>query len=325
MNRVLDKSLLRSTEGIDSIHIDLAINSADLKRFCNSNQLKLEEREKTKWQRKWRIFLAGDPINVTYHFRSKRTTLEFGGFLDYTKDPYKLQLLRSLIHFFSDRSWSVSRLDYALDVNLCWDMILPDMRDVTTLEFSGSSTYFNNFDNSRQRKKLFTVAIYDKARQISLFSTPLTRVELRLFRPELKRLNLTGMFASEKDLIKTSNLIYSMLGHRLKLHSSDGRFVYRITTDSVKTLQGFLEFLHSDMPTVYRSDPFRIHYGLELSDKITSWMKSEGISPLEVKKHIRGGKTTLCKSLGIDPKTFDKAMSFFKASSIEELKIAPFI
>jgi len=179
----------------------------------------------------------------------------------------------------------------------------------------GSTIYFNTFTGGKQRKKLSTLTIYDKAAEVKLFSTPLTRVELRLFRSELKRLKLTDMFDSEESLVKTSDLIYSTMEHRLKLHSVDGKFTYRIATNAVKTLQGFLEFLHGDMPTIHRPDPFRIHYGLELSDRILSWMRDEGVSPAEAQKHVRGKKVALCKSLCIDTKTFDKAIRFFKSNA----------
>ncbi len=307
MSNIRDGPILKSTEGIDSIHIAIEINFYDVQRFCNDQKIKWEESEKTKWQRKGKIFLAGDPINVTYHFRSKRSTLEFGGFLDYTKDSNKLQLLRTLVHYFPDRYWSVSRLDYALDVNMGWDMFLPDMRG-STLGFSGTTTYFNYFDNRKRRQKLFTVVVYDKARQIGLFSTPLTRIELRLLRPELKRLKLMEMFDSEATLMKAANLIYSTLETCLKLHSVDGGFVYRIKTDVVATLQGFLEFLHSDMPTICRPDPFRIHYGLTLSKRVIDWLNEEDILPQDAKKHLKGKKIATCKSLKLDRKTFDKAI-----------------
>ena len=307
------ESSLRSTEGIDSIHIDIAINFYDVRQFCSDQKIKLEENEKTKWQRKGKIFLTGGkPINVTYHFCSKRSTLEFGGFLNYNKDPNKLQLLRNLLHYFPDRSWLVSRLDYAVDINMCWDVFMPDMRG-STLGFSGSTVYLNHFDNNKKRKKMFTVAIYDKASEIGLFSTSITRVELRLFRPELRRLKLMEMFNSEEILMKTANLIYSTLETRLELYGVDGKCVYRIKTDVVATLQGFVAFLHSDMLDIQRPDPFRIHYGLELSNRIKTWLDAEGISPEDVKKYVRGRKVALCKSLCIDTKTFDKAVSFFKA------------
>ena len=38
---------LRSTEGIDSLHLELSVNYADLKRLCNEEKLKFI-REKNK-------------------------------------------------------------------------------------------------------------------------------------------------------------------------------------------------------------------------------------------------------------------------------------
>ena len=312
MCRIRDGPILRSVEGVDSLHVDLRINFYDLERFCTEQKIKWEKGEKSKWQRKGKIFLAGGPVTVTYHLSTKNCTFEFGGFCNYSIDLHehkKLQLLRMLIQYFPNRSWSVSRLDYAVDINIPWDMFLPDMR-CDTLAFEGSTIYFNTFTSGKQRKKLSTLTVYDKAAQIKLFSTPLTRVELRLFRSELNRLKLRKMFDLEEVLMKTSDLIYSTMEHRLKLHSVDGEFIYRIATNTAKTLQDFLEFLHGDMPTIHRPDPFRIHYGLELSNRILSWMKSEDIKPGEVKKHVKGKKVAVCKSLGIDNKTFDKAIDF---------------
>ena len=313
MCRIRDGPILRSVEGVDSLHVDLRINFYDLERFCTEQKIKWEKGEKSKWQRKGKIFLAGDPVTVTYHLTTKNCTFEFGGFCNYSTnlhEHYKLLLLRTLIQYFPDCSWSVSRLDFTIDISMRWDMFLPEMRGITP-EFSESTIYFNNFNNSKKRKKLSTIVIYDKARQIDLFSTPLTRVELRLFRPELKRLNLMEMFDSEEILMKTSNLIYSTLETRLRLYGVDGKFVYRIKTDVVATLQGFVAFLHSDMVDIHRPDPFRIHYGLKLSDKVKKWLEEKGISSVkEVAKEVRRKKMAICNDIGVDPKTFDKAIVF---------------
>ncbi len=308
-------SQLRVIEGIDALHIDIEVNLADVHLFCLENNLKFEEHERTKWQRKWFIFLHGEPISVIYHQATRNTTFEVGGLFDYNMDlrEYKkLDFLHVLIWYFSDRTWKISRFDYAIDINLKWDEMLPDMR-ATHCGFSASTIYFNRLTDGKKRKKLSTLIIYDKARDIGLFSTDLTRIELRLYRPCISRLKLTDMFDSRDSFMRASNLIYSVIENQLSLYSVDGSFTYQIKTDVVATLQRFLTFLHGDESTIHRADPFRIYFGLALSDKIISWMIREGISPAEVKKHIRGKKVALCKSLCIDTKTFDKAVSFFRA------------
>ena len=119
--KAISDCILRSTQGIDSMHIDIVMNSRDLQKFCSQRKLKLEEFERSKWERKWFIFLDGEPISARYHKGSKKVTFQFGGFLNYSEVSKKLLLMRELIHFFSDRSCSVSRIDYAVDVNKRWD------------------------------------------------------------------------------------------------------------------------------------------------------------------------------------------------------------
>ena len=310
---------LKSEEGIDSIHVEIPVNFHDIRRFCDharigklNEKLKWAEGEQETWKRKGKIFIMGDPISVTYNVRYKRCSFEFGGFLDYTKYHYKLQLLQILLHFFHDRSYTVCRIDYAVDVNKRHDELLSDIRGYSPI-FVGSTIYFNQDSGSKMPERLSTLALYDKSAQIKLFSTPITRIEFRLFRSELTRLGLNNMFDSREALMKTANLIYSTLEHRLKLYSLDGKFIYSIKTDAVKTLEDFVVFLHSDEPTIYRDDPFRIQFGLMLSKRVLDWLKREGILAMDVKKHVRGKKITTCKSLGLDPKTFDKAIAFFNA------------
>lgn len=306
---------LRSTEGIDSVHIDIKINSRDLKRFCNDQKLKLEEKEKKfDWQREWFIFLAGEAITVTYNTRHKNCRFEFGGLLNYNSNPYKLQLLPKLLYCFSDRSCLVSRLDYAVDFNRQWDEFLPDMKGNYSIECVDSSIYFNRFNGAKNRKKLSTLIVYDKARQLDLFSTPLTRIELRLFRPQLKRLGLTTILHSMESFMKMANHIYSVFEHCLKLHNVYGEWTFRIKTDAIKTLQVFIEFLHGNGCLFTQPDPFQVRKSLMISNKLREWMKSECIQPAEVKKHIKGKKGAVCKSLGVDPKTFDKAITFFESA-----------
>ncbi len=316
MKNVSIKPLLRSVEGIDSIHVEIPVNFHDIRLFCDHARVGKNERpkwvegERGKWKHKGQLFMGGELINVTYYVGNKSCKFEFGGLMDYYRHQYKLQLLQKLLQFFKDRTCSVSRIDFAIDINIRWDMFLADMKGAT-LEFSESSVYFNFFNKHKARKKMLTMAIYDKAKQIDIFSTPISRLELRLFRPELNRLNITKMFDSVEDLMKAANLIYSTFEHQLKLHSIDGKFVYKIKTDAEKTLKDFVAFLHSDAPTIYRDDLFRVEHGWMLSKRILDWLKREGISPKDVKRHIRGRKMATCKSLGMDRKTFDKAITFF--------------
>ena len=305
---------LQSVEGVDSIHIDMAVSLQEVQHFCFENNLKFEEFEKTKWYRKWFIFLSGKAITVTYRSNTKNCTFELGGLCNYSQNLYehrKLQFLRNLIQYFHNRSWKVSRLDFSIDINVKWDEMLPDIRDAS-LGFSSSTLYFNRFTGGRDRKKIFTLTVYDKARDIGFFSSPLTRIELRLYRPYFAKDKVADMFDSRDSLMRVSNMIYSVIECQLSLYSVDGSFTYLIKTDVVATLQGFLSFLHGDEP-IHRADPFRIYYGLKLSAKIISWMEREGISPVEVRKHTKGRKAAICKSLGLDPKTFDKAIAFFGA------------
>lgn len=320
MCRARDGPLLRSTEAIDSIHIDMNINVKDLERFCKDQGLKFERGKVKNWQRESQIFLAGDPINVTYSFRSRNYTFEFGGIRNYNiySSAKKLQFIRTLLNYFSDRSWSISRLDYAVDANISWDSLLPDFQ-CSNIQFEESTIYFNRRSKAKKSKQMSTLVIYDKGRQLNLFSTPLTRIELRLMHPVLQNRKLTSMFESKATLEKTATLIKKMLDEELKLFDVYGKQCYQLELKVLNILHEFLSFLHGDAPTIYHPDPFRIQWSMDHSARIRRWMEEEGVSPHRVQKHIRGKKLSVCKSLGIRPETFDKAVSFFKVSYISEL------
>ena len=313
-----DGPTLRSTEGIDSLHLELSVNYADLKRFCNEGKLKFirEKTQNSKWQTVYRIFLAGERITATYISKSKCTRFEFFSLCNYSKNTKQLELIQALMYYFSDRDYAISRLDYTVDINIKVNDINPVFKDLIPV-YNHTTIYFNHYTNGKTKKRLSTLSIYDKARQIHLYSTPITRVEIRLFREELSRKRLMKMFEEENTMMQTSNLLYALLETQLKLYMVNENIIYKIRTNTLTTLKNFLEFLHGNAKAIQRPDLFNTSSSLLKSKKILDWMKQEGIVPNEVMKYIGRKKMAVCKELQIDVSTFDKAISYFTAPESE--------
>ncbi len=317
MQRARDGPTLRSTEGIDSLHLELSVNFADLKRFCKEQKLKLvrEKNQQSKWQTVYYIFLAGERITVTYISRNKCTRFEFFRLYNYSGNTNQLKLIVTLIHYFSDRRYAISRLDYAVDVNIKLDKLLPMFKNMSPV-YHNTTIYFNQYTKGKTKKKLSTVILYDKAKQLNLFSTPLTRIEIRLFRAEIVRKGLTQMFELPAAMMKTSNLLYALFETQLKLYTGGGA-LYKVQTHTSEILEDFIAFIHGAGSLAPRPDLFNIYQHLIRSKRILNWMNTEKITPSQVMKHVRGKKMAICKELQMDSDTFNKAIAYFTAPESE--------
>jgi len=307
---------LRSVEGIDSLHIVLALNKADLERFCNSQKLTLKEGVKKENDRQWKysIILAdGGIVSVTYSTRHKNSKFEFGGMMNYNDNFIKLQLLCELVQYFSDREMKISRIDYAVDINIELGALLPSITGFVRKD-SKSTAYFNLESKSKKKsERKMTLCIYDKGRQLKIFSTPLTRIELRVFNSEITRLGLSKMLSDSKAMMATADLIYATLQTRLRLKdATNSHQRYIITTDEVTILKEFIGYLHGGA-IIKKKDIFKIQYSLTLSQKILNWMKSNNLTPNKVGKYVERRKLSICKRIGVDVKTFNKAISFYQS------------
>jgi len=288
------------------------MNSRDLFEFCSKQQLKLEEFERNIRERKWHIFLDGEVINARYHKKSKKTTFEFGGFFNYSGNSKKLLLMRKLMQLFSNRSCSVSRIDYAVDVKHKWAAFHPTFRSIEP-KLIGSSLYYNEYTRGTKKKKLSTLTVYDKGLQLKMFSIPLTRIEIRVFRHNLKRMGCDKLLESQEMLIRIADFIYEQLENQLKLYSTDCSCICKLQTDAISIFENFIAFIHGTDNELKTPDIFRVKNALMQANKIRSWLEKEGIPLNDIKKNIKGKKLSICKDIGVDVKTLNKAIEYYKS------------
>ena len=178
MNSINDPPrLLKGSAGIDSIYLQFkGVNKSDVDRFCEDLGLSYKGTGWRKHTREWTIFLAGgQPITVVYHFSSKTTTFQIGKLMNYSKimdDQHRF--LQKLMQYFHDRPMKISGLHFAIDVKEPISVLtLNSNLKLTSEKHIGSTVYLN-----RPNKTVMTM--YDKGTQMEIFSTTLTRFELRL-------------------------------------------------------------------------------------------------------------------------------------------------
>ena len=290
--------------GIDSVYLQFkGINKFDVDRFCGERKMRYEnESNRDNYQREWRIFLAGgQPITVVFHFASKTITFQIGKLMDYTIFNEQHKLIQDLMQEFSDRPVQVSRLDFAVDMKN--DLV---SRGNPMANIVGSTHYYNN-------KVDGTVFVsYDKASQLGIYSTPLTRHELRL----TKKLGQWGVknFIDDRDsMVKLAVKICNEFKKSIKNHTDNRCDTFRLSPMHIeKVLEDFIAFLHGgEIPKL--KDHFKVREALTKRDEFLGWMKSNNIDKAGyINTFAKGRRSALQNELGIDPKTFKKAINFYK-------------
>ena len=304
-----------ATVGIDSVYLQIkGVNKIDLDRFCRDIGLKYTNSSKGTYQTQWKIFLAGGkPITVIYHFSSKTTTLQIGGLMDYSISGGDAHVFtRNLMRTFLDRRIQISGLDFAVDTNMVSTPYQGDLRKEVKL--CGSTIYYNKPNNT-------VFSVYDKARQMGIYSRPLIRFELRL-RRELGRWKVNDFMRRSNSLGKLAAKINKRMDESLHTYAHDTNTSFSLVPfNTVNVLEDFVDFLYGgEIPQI--NDHHKIRQALNARDTFFAWMKANRIAnPKRIDAYAKGRRASIQAEIGVDPKTFKKAVSFYEG--IPNFKIHP--
>jgi len=303
-----------ATVGIDSVYLQIkGINKIDVDRFCISHGLKYGEYKRKKYHTEWKIFLAGgQPITVIFHFNSKTTTLQIGRLMDYSisgGDAHKF--IRNLMRTFLDRRIQISGLDFAIDTNMVPAPYQGELRK--EIKLSGSTIYYNKPNNT-------VFSVYDKARQMGIYSTPLIRFELRL-RQELGRWKVNDFMSRSNSLGKLATKINKEMGEGLHTYAHDTNTSFSLVPlNMIKVLEDFVEFLWGgEIPIL--QDHHKVRQALEARDAFFTWMKAHRIAnPKRINTYTKGKRAAMQEEIGIGHTAFRKAVIFYEG--INNFKIS---
>ena len=301
---------LKATMGVDSVHILIAMNKFDLSRFCIDKGYRYKTKQGGKYQRKWFIFLQdGEPVTATYNLGSKTTKFEIGNLLNYNISHLRHKFIQQLVLYFLDRKSSIKRLDIAVDINMKRDdLIVKNSSKITSTQRVNSSTY-NNANGH-------VFVAYDKSSQLEIFSTDVTRLELRL-NSQLDSWKVTDFLSNKKEFDKLIKKIDDYFKHKVEIHSNDRMTQYSLNIDTHSVISNFVAFVHGD--SYKYKDHFRVTQAIQSRNRFYEWMKLNNLTPLLINHFVKGRRADVCKELELNSRTFKKAVDFYK--SITNIKV----
>ena len=301
---IIKQEDLKVTAGIDSVHVLIQMNKFDLKRFCVNGRYVCKAKKVLTYQCKWFIFLAdGEPITATYHFKSRTIKFQIGKLLNYSINHNRYELVQQLFTYFSDRKISIGKIDIAVDINKKRDdLIVKNLSKIVSKKRVKSTTY----DNAKGH----VFIAYDKSNQLEIYSTDLSRLELRL-NTQLRSWKVNDFMNNKHSFDKLVKMIDEYFRDKVKVYSNDGLTQYALNIDVDSVLTSFIAFAHGD--TYKYKDHFRIKEAVEKRDKFFTWMKANKLTPKKINRFVKGRRAAICKELGLDSKTFKKAVDFYKA------------
>lgn len=280
------------------------MNKFDLIRFCEYKKYSYKSKDNFKYQRKWFIFLAdGEPITVTYYFSSQNMKFEIGKLLNYTENKCRYEFIQQIILYFSDRKISIGRIDIAVDINKKRDdLIIKNLSKLLSSKRVNSTTYNN--------AKGHVFIAYDKSYQLKLYSTDLTRLEVRL-NTQLASWKITDFLNNRDSFEKLEKKVDEYFRDKVKIYSNNRLEKYTLNIDINAVFSDFIEFIYGG---IYKyKDHFRIKDAVVKRDKFINWMKVNSLTPKKINRAVKGRRAAVCKELKVDPKTFKKAVCFYKA------------
>ena len=303
------------TVGIDSVYLQFkGVNKLDTDRFCLEYGLHWEEKKKSDHTRKWIIFLAGgQPITAVYHYRSKITTFQVGRLMDYsTNEGEQHRFVQELVHHFSGLELLISGLDVAVDTKLPWQKFRRKLRE--GMKIYDSSIYYNE-----NYKTVFL--IYSKSQQLGIYSTQLTRFELRL-RYKLGQWKVKTFTSDKGSLLKLISKIEEGFRIAIQKYCEDTKIKIQLKFNLNETIENFVAFLHGDSWKAMK-DHHKVRQALEKRDKFFNWMKKHRIAnPNRINIYVKCRREEMQKEIGIGSTAFKKAVNFYMG--ISNFKISQF-
>ena len=87
---------------------------------------------------------------------------------------------------------------------------------------------------------------------------------------------------------------------------------YLSQTDIEKVLEDFIAFLHGGEIPKFK-DHFKVRHAVSKRDKFLEFMKQHGIKKAEdINIFSKGRRSAIQNEIDMDPKTFKKAVNFYK-------------
>ncbi len=303
------KHLLKASVGVDSVFLQFRkVYKRDVDLFCQDLGLSYGDSKRGEYTRRWEIFLAGgQPISVVYHLSSKTMTFQVGRLMNYTRNPDdQHRFLQALMCRYADKPMKVSRLDFSVDIKEPTDsFILKSRQELESKRNVGSTVYFNSSNGT-----VFTV--YDKAAQLKIYSTTLTRFELRL-KQQLAQWKVEDFTENRESLEKLASKIEHHFKNGISLCSISGKRELVLAIGNIAgTLEDFIAFLHGgELPAL--KDHFKIVNAIANRDAFISWMKTYGLKTIDdVKRYIKGRRQSVYDEIQITHMTFNKALSYYE-------------
>ena len=301
---------LKTCVGVDSVHMQIkGINWSDVVRFCQERGLAYKLRERTEYGKRWTIFLAGgQPISVAYHTSSKSMTFEVGGLMNYTTHLCEQHIfLQQLVQDFSEHTINIPSIDMAVDIKEPVNRLtIEDSAPLRSTNEVNETTYYNRSNGS-------VLCVYNKALQMGLFSTTLSRLEIRFPRHLMRRWKLQDFMDNRKSLERLARKVESVYREEVVLTTIDKKHRLKLDLgDTVTTLEAFVAFLQGDKPPAVK-DHFKVAQAVQYRDRFFCWLSHHSIKDIaDVDKFVKGRKAEMLEELGFDHKTFNKAVKFYK-------------
>ena len=290
--------------GIDSLHLLMRCSIQELFSFTRGENLIIKQEHQTQWTIEFKIILAGEKIQVVSTKR-RMCRFEFGG-LHYSENASKkLQLIRKLTQRFPDR-WKIQRLDFACDIKV-------DYRDVRITPSAEDSVYEKYRDtyyiNRKTKARTFSWCVYDKSKRLEIFSFPLTRIELRLYKQTINNRALGDCF-NEVDTFNKCIRTIDRFFKTLKISVQGAPVAIQVNVKTV--LENFIEFLHGDNAMPKQRDHFHMGAAIATRDKLAQWMHSSRVTWEDLPARCKKAQKQVCEDVGISEPTLRKAIRYAK-------------